>query len=416
VRRVTGAEGPTSVRDAPSRAPGGRFVAFGSTNFRLYFGGQVLSTVGTWSQTLAITALVFELTGTSAQLGLTIALQFVPMLLLGPVAGLVADRFDNRRILILTSLAQGLLASTYGVLSATGHVSILTIDVITVGFGVVSVFERTAMQTFVPQLVPAPHVQSAVAMANTVNGTARMFGPALAGFLVTTAGVTVCFFVNAASFAVVLLALSLMRAHAIRPRELLQQAGGGITEGLRYVRRTPKVRTPILAMLVIGTSAYNFLVTVPAIVEFTFGRDAGAMGLVFGVSSLGTLLGAYLAAGTAPSLHRIAWCLAAMAAALVSLGAAPRFGWFVVSMVPMGAASAYFQAMLVAMLVHESEPVMRGRVMSLYQVAWQGTTPIGTPVMGVLAELASPRTPFLVAALAAASCAAVLGRRPRARV
>jgi MFS family permease len=135
------------------------------------------------------------------------------------------------------------------------------------------------------------------------------------------------------------------------------------------------------------------------------------MGLVFGVSSLGTLLGAYLAAGTTPSLRRIAWCLAAMTGALVSLGAAPWFGWFVVSMVPMGAASAYFQAMLVAMLVHESEPVVRGRVMSLYQVAWQGTTPIGTPVMGVLAEVASPRTPFLAAALAAALCAAHLGRR-----
>jgi MFS family permease len=392
------------------RGSNGRFDAFGSTNFRLYFGGQLLSTVGSWSQILAVTALVFELTGTSAQLGLTVALQFLPMLVLGPVAGLVADRFDNRRILLATSLVQGLLAATYGVLSATGHVSIVTIDLITVGFGVVNAFERTAMQTFVPQLVPATHVQSAVAMANTVNGAARMFGPALAGFLVTTAGVTACFFVNAASFAVVLLALSLMRSSAIRRRELLQHVGGGITGGLRYVRHTPQVRTPILAMVVIGTMAYNFLVTVPTIVEFTFRRDAGAMGLVFGVSSLGTLLGAYLAAGATPTLRRIAWCLAAMTGALVSLGAAPWFGWFVVSMVPMSAASAYFQAMLVAILVHESKPVMRGRVMSLYQVAWQGTTPIGTPIMGLLAEVTSPRMPFLVAAVAAAACAAYLGR------
>jgi len=385
-----------------------RFAAFGARNFRLYFGGQVLSTVGTWSQTLAVTALVFELTGRSAQLGLTIALQFLPMLFLGAVAGVVADRFDNRRILMITSALQGSLAALYGVLAHTGHVSIITIDAIALAFGVVSAFERPTMQTFVPQLVPSDHAQSAIAMANTVNGTARMAGPALAGFLVKHAGVTVCFFVNAVSFGIVLVALTAMRQREIRPRSMLARARHGIRDGLRYVRANRRVRTPIVVMVVIGTIAYNFLVTVPSIVTFTFGHGADAMGLVFGVSSVGTLLGAYLAAGVSPTVPRVAGSLAVMCAALCSLGLAPTFGWFVASMVPMGMSSAYFQAMLVSMLQRESPPVMRGRVMSLYQIAWQGTTPLGTPLMGVVAQITSPRVPFVIAAIAAGLCAAAL--------
>ncbi len=392
---------------------GRRFAAFETRNFRLYFVGQVLSTVGTWSQTLAVTTLVFDLTGKSSQLGLTVALQFLPMLLLGAIAGVVADRYDNRRILMTTSFLQGCLAVTYGVLAYTGNVSILTIDLITVAFGSVSAFERTTMQAFAPQLVPSEHTQSAIAMANTVNGTARMAGPALAGFLVTQAGVAVCFFVNASSFGLLLVALALMRAREIRVRAMLTRAHGGIREGLRYVRATPSVRTPIVVMLVIGTISYNFLVTVPSVVEFTFERGADSMGLVFGVSSVGTLIGAYLAAGVAPSNARVAASLVVMCGALTSLGLAPTFAWFVVSMVPMGMASAYFQAMLVAMLLHESDAVVRGRVMSLYQIAWQGTTPIGTPLMGLVAQLTNARVPFVLAAVATGASAAVLARPKR---
>ena len=392
---------------------GRRFAAFETRNFRLYFVGQVLSTVGTWSQTLAVTTLVFDLTGKSSQLGLTVALQFLPMLLLGAIAGVVADRYDNRRILMTTSFLQGCLAVTYGVLAYTGNVSILTIDLITVAFGSVSAFERTTMQAFAPQLVPSEHTQSAIAMANTVNGTARMAGPALAGFLVTQAGVAVCFFVNASSFGLLLVALALMRAREIRVRAMLTRAHGGIREGLRYVRATPSVRTPIVVMLVIGTISYNFLVTVPSVVEFTFERGADSMGLVFGVSSVGTLIGAYLAAGVAPSNARVAASLVVMCGALTSLGLAPTFAWFVVSMVPMGMASAYFQAMLVAMLLHESDAVVRGRVMSLYQIAWQGTTPIGTPLMGLVAQLTNARVPFVLAAVATGASAGVLARPKR---
>lgn len=398
----------TDGDDASGRASPGRLAAFGARNFRLYFGGQVLSTVGTWSQTLAITALVLGLTGKSAQLGLTIALQYVPMLLLGAVAGVVADRVDNRRILLVTSLLQGALAATYGVLAHTGHVSVLTIDLLTASFGIVGAFERPTMQTFVPQLVPLDHTHSAISMANTVNGTARMAGPALAGFLVKHAGVTVCFFVNAASFGIVFLALLLMRPSEIRPRELLTRAKGGIRAGVRYVAANRAVRRPIIVMLVIGTAAYNFLVTVPAIVRLTFDRGADAMGLVFGISSVGTLLGAYLAARHVPEDRRIATSLVVMGAALTSLGLAPTYAWFVVSMVPMGASSAYLQAMLVSSLQRESEQVMRGRVMSLYQIAWQGTTPIGTPLMGLVAQLTSSRVPFVLAAVAAVLCAAPL--------
>lgn len=386
----------------------GRFAAFRARNFRLYFGGQVLSTVGTWSQTLAVTSLVLAITGASAQLGLTIALQFLPMLLLGPVAGVVADRFDNRNILLTTSFLQGSLAALYGVLALTGQVSILTIDTITLAFGAVGAFERPTMQTFVPQLVPPEQTHSAMTVANTVNGTARMVGPALAGFLVTHAGVTVCFFVNAASFGIVFLALALMRKREIRAREMLTRTRRGIRNGLSYVRVTPRVRTPILVMLVIGTVAYNFLVTVPSIVTFTFGRGADAMGLVFGVSSVGTLLGAFVAAKARPTTGRVAGCLVAMTLALCSLGLAPTFLWFVASMVPMGMSSAYLQAMLVSMLQREAELVMRGRVMSLYQVAWQGTTPIGTPLMGVIVQATSARVPFVLAALAAGACAVAL--------
>ena len=176
-----------------------RFAAFGNRNFRLYFVGQTISTIGSWTQSLAVIWLVLEITNRSDRLGLTTALQFLPMLLLGAPAGVLADKFDNRKLLLATSTASGLLATAFGVVVASGHVTIWWIYALTTMLGLVLAVERPAMQAILFQLVGPKLLPSAVATNSTINSVSRLIGPAIAGVLIATVGVESCFFINAAS-------------------------------------------------------------------------------------------------------------------------------------------------------------------------------------------------------------------------
>ena len=268
-----------------------RFAAFDNRNFGLYFIGQTTSSIGSWLQALAVTWLVLEITNRPDKLGIAVALQFLPMLLLGAPAGVLADRFDNRRILIATSAISGVLALAFGAVVTVGHGSIWWIYALTLMLGLVLAVERPAMQAIIFQLVGPDLLPSAVAANSTINSVSRLIGPALAGVLIATVGVGACFFLNAASYLVVIGALVALRSSELVARPLVGRAKGKLREGFAYVRTHPDVSRPLLVMTVVGIVAYNFPTTFPSMVRFGFHRGAGAVGLAMSLSAIGSILG-----------------------------------------------------------------------------------------------------------------------------
>ncbi len=274
-----------------------RFAAFGARNFRRYFIGQIISSVGSWTQALAVTWLVLDLTDRSDQLGIVMALQFLPMLLLGAPAGVLADKIDNRRLLIATSTASGLVALGFGAMIASGHTSMWAIYMLTTMLGLLLAVERPAMQAILFQLVGPDLLPSAVAANSTINSMSRLVGPALAGALIAGFGVGICFAVNAASYLVVIGALAGLRRSELIDRPLLGRTKGKLREGFAYVRNQPDVRRPLVVMAVVGTMALNFQTTFPSMVRFEFDLGAGSIGTAMSVSAIGSILGGIYIAG-----------------------------------------------------------------------------------------------------------------------
>ena len=388
---------------------GTRFAAFEVGNFRRYFVGQIISSVGSWTQALAVTWIVLDLTDRSDQLGIVMALQFLPMLLLGAPAGVLADKVDNRRLLIATSASSGFVAVGFGAMIATGQTSMWAIYALTTVLGLLLAVERPAMQAILLQLVGPDLLPSAVAANSTINSMSRLIGPALAGALIAGFGVGICFAVNAASYLVVIAALMGLRRSELIERPLLGPTKGKLREGFAYVRHQPDVRRPLLVMVVVGTMALNFQTTFPSIVRFEFDLGAGAIGTAMSVSAFGSLLGGIYIAGVEPDSRRtLGIVLLGFAATLVALGFAPGYWAFVALSIPLGFASASFQTVDTVVLQRATEPAMQGRVMALQQMAWFGSTPIGALLMGWVIQISSPRAPFAIGGLATLACAAAV--------
>jgi MFS family permease len=386
-----------------------RFAAFDNRNFRRYFLGQTISSIGSWTHALAVTWLVLELTNRSDRLGITMALQFLPLLLLGAPAGVLADRFDNRRILVTTSVISGLLAGTFAVIAATGHMTIWWIYALTLVFGVALAIERPAMQAILFELVGPELLSSAVATNSTIASVSRLIGPALAGGLIATVGVEACFIFNAVSYLVVIAALIALRSSELIHRPAIGRTKGKLREGFAYVRAHPDVARPLLVMSVVGTVAYNFPTTFPSMVRFGFHRGAGSVGIAMSVSAIGSILGGIYIAGIKPHPRRtLAIALAGFAAACLALAIAPGFWPFVAISILLGFASASFQSVNTVVLQQATEPSMQGRVMALHQMALFGSTPIGALFIGWVIHVTSPRVPLALGGLTALACAAAV--------
>ena len=400
------------VGDEPTTAPG-RFAAFGNRNFRLYFVGQTISSIGSWAQSLAVTWLVLDLTDRSDQLGIALALQFLPMLILGAPAGVLADRLNNRRLLLATSAASGVLALTFGIVVSTGHATIWWIYALTFALGLVLAVERPTMQAILFQLVGRDLLSNAVAANGTINSVSRLIGPAIAGGLIATVGVTVGFYINAASYLVVIAALLALRTSELVARPMIGQTKGKLREGFAYVRSHPEVARPLVVMSIVGAIALNFPTTFPSMVRFGFDRGPGSVGAAMSVSAIGSIIGGIYIAGIKPDPRRtLAIALVGFGAAIVALGVMPTYATFVAMSIVLGFASASFQSVNTVVVQQATEPSMQGRVMALHQTALFGSTPIGALLMGWVIHVSSPRLPFLLGGIAALlSAAYVIGRR-----
>ena len=388
-----------------------RFVAFQHRNFRRYFVGQVISNVGTWLQALAVTWLVLDLTGRSDRLGVVVALQFLPLLILGAPAGVLADRVDNRRLLLITSAVSAALALAFGLVVSGGTEDLRVIYGLTFLSGLVLAVERPAMQALLFQLVGHDDLPSAVATNSTIASVSRLIGPALGGAMISITGVASCFYANAVSYVAVFVALASITRSQLVPRPKGSRARGNLRAAFAHVQHRPDIRRPLIVMAVVGLVALNFQTTFPSMVRFGFDRGAGAVGTAMSVSAIGSILGGIYAAGITPNPQRtLSLALVGFSATLVMFAVAPNYPTFVVLGIPLGFASACFQSVNTVSVQQATEPSMQGRVMALHQIAWNGSTPLGAIAVGWIIQTTSPRAPFVLGSLAALTCAAALAR------
>jgi MFS family permease len=411
--------GSGAGRRDPRPGPHGAFASLAVPNFRLYLGGQSVSLPGTWMQVVAQSWLVLQLSGSGVVLGLVAAAQFLPVLLFGPYGGLLADRADKRRLLLGTQTALGLLALVLGILTVTHVVQLWMVFVLAVALGAVNSVDQPTRQTFVPEMVGRDRVQNAVSLNSVLTNASRAVGPAVGGVVIAAAGLGVCFLVNAASFAAVLVALSRIRTGELHPAPPAGRERGQLRQGLRYVRAAPGLLAPLLMMALAGTLAYEFQVSLPLLARVSLHGGASTYGFLTAAMGIGAVAGGLIVAALARSgllpctVAAAGFGIAILAAALV-----PSLPGELAAMVVVGFFSTGFMATGNTTLQLTATPQFRGRVMALWSVTFSGSTPIGGPVVGAVADGLGPRYGLglgAIACLAAAIVgAAALRRMPAA--
>jgi MFS family permease len=385
VRDEPGPDDPGPPR--PGRRAARLLGSLRGYNFRLYFAGYSLSATGEWMQRIGQAWLVLELSDSGTLLGVTAGLQYLPILVLGPWGGVVADRVDKRRLLLGTQGTMAVLAFTLWLLTVTGAVRVWMVLALALALGCAKAVSRPAEQTFVMDMVGPANLVNAVALSAMVFNGARAVGPAIAGVLITTVGLEASFLFNALSFVGVIVALLLMRVDELHPAPRSGRAPGQLREGFRYVRRSPELLGILLLMATAGLCAYEWEVTLPLLARDAFGRGEETFAAMFTAVGVGATLGGVAVAGfLKPSTRGLIVSGLAFCALLFATAVSPGVAVTLVLLTGMGAAHMAFRSTAVSLLQLRTAAHMRGRVMALFTVAVVGTAPVGAPLMGWLAE------------------------------
>ena len=384
-------------------------------NYRLYFTGQSISLIGTWMQMTAQSWLVLTLTHSSTALGLAVALQTLPVLLFGPYGGVIADRVDKRRLMVALQMAMGVQALVLGLLTVFGVVRFWEICVLAVVLGLNNAFENSARQSFVREMVGRDELRNAITLNSVTVNAARSVGPAVGGVLIATVGIGICFLLNAASFVAVVTSLLIMDRSALRPSPPAPRAKGQLREGLAYARRTPDIAIPLAMMSLVGLLAYEFQVSLPVLAQRTFHGGSEAYGFMTAAMGVGAVVGGLFTAARGRTGRRpMILASVGFGVTILLTAYAPSFILSCIVLLFVGWASVSFIAIGNSTIQLSSDPSMRGRAISLWQVAFQGTTPIGGPLIGWIIATSDPRSGLAVggfSCLVAAAGAVVLGRR-----
>lgn len=401
---------PPASPPAPPERPGGMFASLTVPNYRYYFAGQVVSNTGTWMQRIAQDWLVLGLTGSAFAVGITTAMQFLPMLLFGLYGGVIADRFPKRGLLVLTQATMGLLAAVLAVLTLTGTVEVWHVYVLALLLGMVTVVDNPTRQSFVPEIVGRQRLRNAVSLNSANFQAARLVGPAVAGALIAAVGSGWAFAINACSFVAVIAGLLAMRPAELTPVPRLPRRKGQLREGLRYVSAHPQLLWPIVMVGFIGTFGYNFPTVLSGFAYHVFDVDAGKYGLLNTALAAGSLAGALLAGRRGRVRMRMLVGTAVGFGALEAVAAfAPDYWLFTALLAVVGLLGLTFNTSGNSMVQLETDPAMRGRVMSLYMMVFTGGTPIGGPIVGWLTEEFGPRFGLFACGAVSALSAAVIG-------
>jgi MFS family permease len=384
------------------------FASLSVPNYRRYFFGQIVSLSGTWMQTVGELWLVLSLTGSALAVGVTTALQFTPMLLFGAWAGLLADRMDKRRLLTITQTAMAIPAVVLWLLAASGVVKPWMVFAVVFARGAVNAFDNPTRQSFVVELVGPARVVNAVGLNSAIVQMARVVGPALAGVVIATMGVSTAFLINAISFLAMIGALRAMRPDELQRSEPTPRRSGQLRSALRYVRGTPNLLIPLALTAVVGTLSFNFQTLLPLLARFSFHGHAGTYAALTTAMGVGAVGGALIASARQVIGPRLVTGAAlTFGGLLVAAATAPDLIIEVVVLAFTGAASVTFASSVNSMLQLNVRPSMRGRVMALYSVVFLGSNPIGGPLMGWISSAAGPRAGFMVGAVAAVGAALV---------
>jgi MFS family permease len=383
------------------------FRSLSVRNFRLFFGGQLISQIGNWLTLVAQTLLVLKLTGNGFDVGLLTACQFAPVLFIGAWAGLVADRSDKRRLLMIVQTIAMAQSFVLAFLAFMSHPPVAAFYVVALIGGFTIAFDNPARRAFVVEMVPEDNVQNAVSLNSALMTSARVIGPALAGLLIHVAGYGWCFTIDAFSYLAVLAGLWMMRTSELRPSPVAERAKGQVREGLRYARRVRELRVPLIMMAVIGTLAFNFQVVMPLFVVRTFHGNEATFTVLFSVLSIGSLAGALATARRRTiSVRHVVLTAAAFGIAMCLFAASPSLAASFPLGLLVGASSIAFMTSSTAIVQVEAAPEMRGRVLALQAIVFLGSTPIGGPLLGEVCDAFGPRAGILIGGLAALAAAA----------
>ena len=380
----------------------GIFRSLQGFNYRVWAGGAFISNVGTWVQRTAQDWLVLtQLTYHDASaVGLVMALQFGPQLLLLPWTGFAADHWNQRKLLIVTQATMGILALALGALTVTGIVQLWQVYVFAFLFGCAAAFDAPVRQTFVAELVGDDDLHNAVALNSTSFNAGRMIGPAVSGIIIATIGTGGAFLINGASFVAVLISLAFLRTSELRPNARAHRARGSFTEGFRYVWGRPDLKAILIILFLIGTFGLNFPIFISTMAVSVFHADARGYGLLSSIMAIGTVAGALLGARR----DRPRFSLLLVGSAVFGIGCtlaaiAPDYWLFAAALVVIGVAALTLTNTTNSLMQLTTEPAMRGRVMALRVGIALGGTPIGAPIVGWVANHCGPRWALGVGAM-----------------
>ncbi|MFL6053700.1 MAG: MFS transporter [Actinoallomurus sp.] len=385
------------------------FRSLRNRNYRLFAAGQVVSNTGTWMQRVAQDWLVLDLThGSGAALGITTGLQFLPLLLFGLYGGVLADRFRKRRVLMVTQAVMGALALVLGLLAVTGSAQVWHVYALAFGLGLATVVDNPTRQTFAVEMVGPADLSNAIALNSAIFNMARILGPAVAGVLIAAIGTGPVFLVNAGSFGAVLLGLYLMREDELHLKAPVPRAKGQLREGLSYVRQRRDLVMVLTLVLFVAAFGMNFQMTTALMSRQVFHSGASSFGLASTMLAVGALSGSLLAARRRNLRMRLLFLAATVFGVLeIATGLMPNYVSFLVLLVPTGVALLTFNTAANAVMQLSVPAEMRGRVMGLYMLVFAGSSPIGSPLIGWLAEIFGPRSSVVIGGIV--SLAAVIG-------
>ncbi|MER6381538.1 MFS transporter [Streptomyces sp. NPDC001250] len=410
----TGPGAPSAPAPTAPTTPASRkssmFSSLKVRNYRLFFLGQVVSNTGTWMQRIAQDWLVLSLTGSSAAVGITTALQFLPMLLFGLYGGVLVDRLPKRPTLLVTQASMAVAGLALAALTLTGQVQVWHVYVAAFAVGLATVLDNPARQSFVSEMVGPEQLQNAVSLNSANFQSARLVGPAVAGLMITGVGTGWAFLANGLSFAAPITGLLLMRARELHVVRRTPRGKGQLREGLQYVAGRPELIWPIVLVGFIGTFGFNFPVWLSAYAEHVFHAGAGGYSLFNTLMASGSLAGALLAARRGTARLRILVAAALAFGALETVAAlAPSYWLFALLMVPIGIFGLTVNVTANTAVQMATDPAMRGRVMALFMMVFMGGTPLGAPIVGWITDTYGARVGFAAGGIVSTAAAAAIG-------